>query len=220
MTPRTAATARTPRAKGRPQTRPNEAAIFAASVESFGEKGFNGASMRDIATRAGTSLANLYNYVPSKDALLAMVLRQANDDLIATLQEGIPESKSARERLEAAVRAYVGWSIRSQTAGVVALGEFRYLRGNQRSEVVRARDTTQQIFTSIVEEGTAAGEFATPFPHEAARNIVLLCAALASWYRPEGPQGPDVVAAQQARLALAMVEARQQGGTRRAQRGA
>jgi AcrR family transcriptional regulator len=163
--------------------------------------------MRDIASRAGTSLANLYNYVPSKDALLASVLRQANDDLIAALEAAIPEHGASRERLEAAVRAYVEWSIRSRTAGVVALGEFRYLRGDQRSEVVRARDTTQQIFTSIVEEGTAAGEFATPYPHEAARNIVLLCAALSTWYRPEGPESPDVVAAQQARLALAMVEA-------------
>lgn len=207
MNSETASAAPQPRAKGRPPTRPNEAAIFAASVESFGEKGFNGASMRDIATRAGTSLANLYNYVPSKDALLATVLRQANDDLIAVLQASVPGDATARERLEAAVHAYVGWSIRSQTAGVVALGEFRYLEGEQRADVVRARDATERIFTSIVEQGAATGEFATPYPHEAARNIVLLCAALATWYRPEGPEGPESVASQQARLALAMVEA-------------
>ena len=213
MTSETASAARPSRPKGRPQTRPNEAAIFAASVESFGEKGFNGASMRDIATRAGTSLANLYNYVPSKDALLATVLRKANDDLIATLIAQIPDGGTARARLEAAVHAYVGWSIRSQTAGVVALGEFRYLRGDQRSEVVKARDTTEQIFTTIVENGSATGEFATPYPHEAARNIVLLCSALATWYRPQGPESPETVARQQARLALAMVEARPDTGT-------
>jgi TetR/AcrR family transcriptional regulator, cholesterol catabolism regulator len=193
---------------GRAGRRPNENAIFTAALEEFSAKGFNGASMRDIAGRAGTSLSNLYNYVPAKADLLAHVLQNANDDLRAELTTAVEAAgASAAERLDAAVRAYVLWSARRQTAGVVAMSEFRYLKGELRSQVVAARDATQDIFTGIVDHGAATGEFRTPHPHEAARNIVLLCAALATWYHPGGGKSPEQIALEQCRLALAMVEA-------------
>jgi AcrR family transcriptional regulator len=189
--------------------RANEAAIFAAALEAFGASGFNGASMRDIATRAGTSLSNLYNYVPAKADLLAGVLKRANDDLRASLEEALAAaSEGAAERLVAVVRAYVLWSTRQRLAGVVALGEFRYLDGPQRAQVVDARDGTQQIFSSIVELGVQQGSFATPHPHEAARSIALLCAGLSTWYRSTGEKTADQLADEQAHIALAMVEAR------------
>lgn len=192
----------------RSDKRPNEQAIFLAAMESFSTNGFNGASMRDIASRAGTSLSNLYNYVPAKADLLAHVLRLANDDLLAALTVSLEKTTGeAAERLKIAVRAYVMWSVHRQTAGVVAMGEFRYLEGALREQVVAARDKTQHIFTEIIEDGVAAGEFRTPYPREAARNVVLLCAALATWYHPDGGRTAEQIAQEQARLALAMVEA-------------
>lgn len=189
--------------------RTNEAAIFAAALEAFGAHGFNGASMRDIAARAGTSLSNLYNYVPAKADLLASVLQRANDDLRSSLERALTATPDdAVERLTAVVRAYVLWSVRQQLAGVVALGEFRYLEGPLRGEVVKARDSTQQIVSSIVEQGVKSGAFRTPYPHEAARSIALLCAALSTWFRPTGEKTADQVADEQAHLALAMVQAR------------
>ena len=47
----------------------------------------------------------------------------------------------------------------------------------------------------------------SPHPRAAVRNIVLLCSALATWYRPEGDNTPVQIAAEQVRLALGMVEA-------------
>ncbi|SDG24596.1 TetR/AcrR family transcriptional regulator [Pseudonocardia oroxyli] len=61
--------------------RRNEAAILNAAIQAFGSQGFNGASMRDVARGADTSLSNLYNYFPSKSKLLAEALRHANAEL-------------------------------------------------------------------------------------------------------------------------------------------
>ena len=38
---------------------------------AFAEKGFDGASMRDLALAAGMSVGNFYRYFPSKDAIIA-----------------------------------------------------------------------------------------------------------------------------------------------------
>jgi AcrR family transcriptional regulator len=196
--------------------RPSEDAIFQAALAAFGARGFNGSSMREIAQGANTSLSNLYNYVPAKADLLAWVLKHANDGLLAQLEGALASStESAADRLSSVVRAYVGWSVAHRTAGLVAISEFRYLEGAQRKDVVAARDRTERIFTDVVQEGADSGEFATPFPHEAARNIVLLCSGLAAWYQPGRGRTASEIADEQARLALAMVEARLTPVTRR-----
>jgi AcrR family transcriptional regulator len=187
--------------------RPHEGAISRAALDAFGAHGFNGASMREIASRAGTSLSNLYNYFPAKSDLLARILLDANEALILSLESadraGDPDPAI---RLGAVVSAYVEWTSGARTAGQVALSEFRYLDGSLRELVVESRDRTEQVFVEIVESGVRAGRFATPYPREAARGIVVQCAAMVTWYRPDGPHSAVEVAAGQARLALAMVE--------------
>lgn len=48
--------------------------IIATAKKSLIEKGFLSMSMRDISKNSQTSLSNIYNYFPSKDALLEGVL--------------------------------------------------------------------------------------------------------------------------------------------------
>lgn len=50
--------------------------ILAAAVAAYGEAGYHGASLREIAKRVGISHAGLLYYFPSKEALLAAVLQR------------------------------------------------------------------------------------------------------------------------------------------------
>lgn len=188
--------------------RKSEAAILQAALEAFGEKGFYGASMRDVARGAATSLSNLYNYFPSKSELLAEVLRWANDELYARIRRAVDEAgDEAAPRLREAVRAYVRFVVEHQVAMLVSVGEVRYLQGPAREPLVAARDSTQAVFAEIVAQGAASGEFRTPYPDDAARAIVSLCSSIAAWYRPDGRLSPGQLAEQHARYCLALVEA-------------
>ena len=69
--------------------RPALQAILDAGLETFAATGFHGASVRDIARAAETSLSNLYNYFPSKEDLLVAVLKDANKELRAQVDEAI-----------------------------------------------------------------------------------------------------------------------------------
>lgn len=188
--------------------RPNEAAILQAALDAFGAKGFNGASMRDVARGAGTSLSNLYNYFPSKSQLLAEVLRWANDELYGRIKRAVDEAgDEAAPRLREAVRAYVRFVVDHQLAMLVSVGEVRYLHGPAREPLVAARDSTQGIFEEIVAQGAASGDFRTPYPGDAARAIVSLCSSIAAWYHPDGRLSAGQLAEQHARYCLALVEA-------------
>ena len=188
--------------------RGNEAAILNAALEAFGNSGFNGASMRDVARGAGTSLSNLYNYFPSKSRLLAEVLRHANAELYARVVRAVEDAgDAASPRMRDAVRAYVGVVVDHQVAMLVSASEVRYLQGPDRERLVAERDDTQSLIEQIVAQGVESGEFRTPYPADAARSILSLCAAIATWYRPDGRLSRGQLAEQHARYALALVEA-------------
>jgi AcrR family transcriptional regulator len=189
--------------------RRNEAAILNAALTAFGEKGFYGASMRDVARGAETSLSNLYNYFPSKSHLLGELLRRANDELLARTSAAVDGAgDDPVARLREAVRAYVGFVVDHQAAALVAISEIRYLAGEEREQVVSARDSTQAIFGRIVADGVAAGEFSTPYPEDAARSIVSMCSAISTWYRHGGRLSKEALGERYARYALALLEAR------------
>ena len=71
----------------RTKTDAKREAILVAAAATFREKGFEGTSMSEICARAGGSKATLYNYFPSKEALLLDVMfRESEADLVRTLQ--------------------------------------------------------------------------------------------------------------------------------------
>ncbi|WP_153505138.1 TetR/AcrR family transcriptional regulator [Cumulibacter manganitolerans] len=192
-----------------PSGRAGESAILSAALQVLGARGYNGMSMRDVATTAGTSLSNLYNYFPSKVDLVATLLTITNNDLLARLEAAVAgASPDATGRLRAAIGAYVAFNVEKTTASLVGISEIRYIAGNQRATVVAARDRTEQIFKEIIRDGARAGEFGTARADAAARALVTMLSAMSLWYRPEGPLGADELAAQQIDLGMALVEAR------------
>jgi AcrR family transcriptional regulator len=50
------------------------AEILDSARKAFAEKGFDGASMQDIARKAGMSVGNFYRYFPSKDAIVEALI--------------------------------------------------------------------------------------------------------------------------------------------------
>lgn len=83
--------------------------IVEAALEAFAEKGFRGASTRDIAERARTNQGLITYHFRSKDELW----RAAADRIFTMLQKSLAERLSSlasgdpRERAREAIRAYV-----------------------------------------------------------------------------------------------------------------
>lgn len=71
MTPRIALSEETPAARS-----PREAEILTAVRQVFAEKGFDGASMQELARAADMSVGNFYRYFPSKDAMVEALITQ------------------------------------------------------------------------------------------------------------------------------------------------
>src|SRR5580700_1880869 len=79
------AAAPTARAPKRQRGRLRVAAILQAGREVFMEKGYDAATMTEIAARSGTAIGSLYRFFPSKESLSDALLLHYVDQMTESL---------------------------------------------------------------------------------------------------------------------------------------
>jgi len=165
------------------------AQIIEAATSVFAAKGFDGATMDDIAEAAGINKATIYLYFDSKDALIHAIAEQLFAQELAGLQAAHDLPGSATERLTAYYESLI-----AEEAEVLPLMPIfcEFCALGLRREDVRAviSDFIGQVtglLESIIEEGIADGEFAPTDARQAARALdALLSGTLLHWvYAPE-----------------------------------
>src|ERR1700739_1922144 len=75
----------------------SEILIHATNV--FDEKGYEGASMRDLSRASGMSLAGLYYYFESKEKLLYLIQRHAFTTILEQLRKRLEGAGDPEERI-------------------------------------------------------------------------------------------------------------------------
>jgi AcrR family transcriptional regulator len=178
--------------------RPGKVAILRAAVEVMGEDGYEGASIRDMAARAGVSVAALYYHFPSKLDLLREFLDEAYDLVLSRLDRRLAAADPAPPaQLDEVVATLVASHLHddfAQLASNVAWREYTRLQPPERRAIDAKRRTLHRMVERVIVRGVAAGDFATPEPHEAARAIIILASSLVEPYGEMGRTMPEVIA--------------------------
>ncbi|MEN0134705.1 MAG: TetR/AcrR family transcriptional regulator [Rhodococcus sp. (in: high G+C Gram-positive bacteria)] len=168
--------------------------VLAAALAAFVEKGYDGASIREIASRSGLSVPGLYHHYPSKQALLVgltnVVMRELLDRSRAAVAEAGP---TPGERFDAVIECLLRFHMYRREQAFVASRETRSMEPESRQAYIALRDEQQEMLDDIVRDGVAAGLFRTPFPEDASRAVVTMCVAVSTWYREDGPLTPDAL---------------------------
>ena len=157
--------------------RPGKAAILRAAVEVMGEDGYEGASIRDMATRAGVSVAALYYHFPSKHDLLREFLDEALDVSLARIERRVARHTSPVEQLEEIVGTIIWSNLHDEfarRAAYVVSSEYTRLRPPERAAIEVKRKALLDLVERVVRDGVAERRFKTDEPREAARAIVTL----------------------------------------------
>lgn len=182
--------------------------ILRAALDCFAAQGYHGTSIREIASRAGLSVAGIYHHFSSKQALLVAVLEHAMEDLWWRSSAAAEDvGADPDDQLAAQVECLVLYHARRQDLAFIAWSEIRSLTGEHLAAHVGRRDRQQRVFDAILEAGVHDGSFSTPWPLETSRAIVTLCTGVAQWYRAGGPLTPEAVAERYVAIARAMTRA-------------
>jgi AcrR family transcriptional regulator len=82
-----------------PKSEATRRRILAAALKIFRDRGFDAATMREIAAAAGMSLGAAYYYFDSKDALVMAFYEQAQQEMEPVTERILSESNSLEQRL-------------------------------------------------------------------------------------------------------------------------
>jgi AcrR family transcriptional regulator len=125
------------------------AAILEAGVAVFTEKGYDAATMTEIAARSGTAIGSLYRFFPSKESLAdALLLRYAQHVKagLAELEQQVPDMT-----LEGVADAFVDFMLvlQSQRSFAIALVD---ARGGSVDERGRFREAMRGSVANILRQ--------------------------------------------------------------------
>jgi AcrR family transcriptional regulator len=166
--------------------RPGKAAIMRAAVEVMGEDGYEGASMRDMAARAGVSVAALYYHFPSKLDLLREFLDEAYDVTLTRIDRRLaavdPVPIAQLDEIVATLIASHLHDEWAQLASNVAFREYTRLNPPERKAIDKKRRRLLDLVTSVITAGIESGDFTTEEPRESARAIITLSTSLVEPY--------------------------------------
>src|SRR6516165_11196070 len=82
----------------------------------FCDKGYEGASMRDLSRATGMSLAGLYHYFESKEELLYLIQKHTFRTIIDNLRERLESSADAEERIRIFIESHIAYFLANKEA--------------------------------------------------------------------------------------------------------
>jgi AcrR family transcriptional regulator len=182
----------TPRRRGRPGN--DLESVLRAAVEVFNERGYDGASMEDLAKRLGVAKSAIYHHVSGKEDLLRMALDRALDGWAEAAGRARELDAPAIVRLEMLVRGTVA-VLESRLPYVTLLLRVRGNTDVERAALARRR-SFDKLVASLVEEAERDGDVrADVDPQVTARLLTGLINSIVEWYRPDGrPAAPVSIA--------------------------
>ncbi|HXJ92176.1 MAG TPA: TetR/AcrR family transcriptional regulator [Terriglobia bacterium] len=162
--------------------------ICRTAARVFYDKGYDGASMQDIAEAVGLTKAGLYHHVGSKDRLLFEIMNYGMDILDEAVVSKVQGIADPRERLRQTIIGHIDLVVRTRDLEItVILHENRSLKGELR-KVINAR---KQKYIRLLEQTIAEVQAQTPAPPRigprlAAFALLGMINWLYQWYRPDG----------------------------------
>ncbi|MGI9205270.1 MAG: TetR/AcrR family transcriptional regulator [Woeseiaceae bacterium] len=146
----------------------------AASV--FAEKGFYGASTRDIAEHMGIKQGSLYYYFKSKEDALGEVCRYGIEDYVDRMKSIAASDQPFESKLMATVTSHLNSYREKNEALKVHNDERLYLPEEKRAKLKELGSSYRQQLEGIFEEGVESGVVRKSLDcHFAAQAVIGMC---------------------------------------------
>ena len=174
-----------------------KAELLEAAVAIFSEKGYDGASLQDIADRIGILKGSVYYYYKSKEDILFDVLRFVHDEHLENASTLARQPGDPLQRLHALLAGHAAFVCRNLDRTTVFVRELDRLPLERQEEILGPEHGYQRVFRDVIAEAQIAGQVAAEVnPKLATLWILGSLNWLHRWYRPSRSDGPEQVAAQ------------------------
>ena len=170
------------------QDRPTrQAQILETAARIFCEKGFDKASMDDVADAVGLTKAGLYHHIGSKEELLFEIMSYGMDLFEQNVLNRVMTISDPLERLKATLRGHVLLVTRDRPKEVtVILHESNALKGRYRDKINARKKRYITLVEKTIRELVKSGAARRVDPSATAFAMLGMINWIYQWYRPGG----------------------------------
>lgn len=133
--------------------------VILESLRLFHEQGFQATTMRQIASAVGCDVANLYNYVESKQALLNRFVNETSLSLTAGFKQIVDSNTSPEQKISAVVDLYCNIIEQGPYQTSIFFNEWKSLREIEKKEYQDTRKSYEQVLVKIIKRGSRDERF-------------------------------------------------------------
>lgn len=173
---------------------PRREEFLAAALERLSKLGYSATSTRDICADVGLVHSAIYNYFPSKEAVVLAIEERDMTAMLAELGEIVETTERDPGRRLIDVVTYVFTQATQRRSAWRLLADMlRSISPQSRVVVVERRDAFQKIVSDAMEEAITAGLAGPADINAATLHLFGIAEGMSGWYRPGGRMRRDDV---------------------------
>lgn len=176
----------TPRARS-PSGAARRDQIVRIAANLFGEKGYDGTSLRDIAEASGITKAALYYHFPDKERLYEDVVVTRLGALIDAVREAIARSDDPVEKIRLFMIASAQRAERDRSGWIASSNIFWSLVTTTHGKgIVELRDEFEHLLRDLIVEAIKQKRFRLVDPAILGRLLLSGLTQIPRWHKPSG----------------------------------
>jgi AcrR family transcriptional regulator len=181
--------------------------IYRVAAQMICERGYDGASMSDIADAVGITKAGVYHFIPSKKELLFTIMSYGMDTLETVVIKPALNVTDAEERLRFIITSHAMLIARSSNNDghdpVTILVEEEFgLSPAHRRKIRQRKRAYVDLVRGTLEELKGEDKLKEISVTAAAFSLLGMIMWLARWFRPDGELSREQVAEEICKIAL------------------
>jgi len=165
--------------------------ILRHSALVFAQRGFKGASMRDISRATGVSLSGLYYYFDSKQRLLYLIQNNSFSSIIERLLARLQGVQDPHVRLRVLVQNHLEYFLSHPNEMKVLSHEEEALEEPLRKEIAAIKRRYYNLTREIFDEVAAQGVLSDLNPRVAVLSLFGMMNWVYKWHNPEVDPGAE-----------------------------
>jgi AcrR family transcriptional regulator len=180
--------------------------ILKVALELFATRGFHGASIRDIAGELSLQPGALYVHFPSKEHLLAELVRLGHEAHYRGLEAALAGSGAEPvAQLRAVVGAHARFHADYAMLALVIDDEMHVLSSQLGAAALTIREKSVALLSRVIERGVKKGKLKVPHLFVATAAIGAIGMRVAHWFKPGFELTAEQVGDIQGELAVRML---------------
>lgn len=175
--------------------------ILDHATEVFCEKGYEGASMRDLSRATGMSLAGLYYYFESKDRLLFLIQKHAFTTILEKLKARLDDVADPEDRIRVFILNHLEYFVSNQQALKVLSHEDESLKNGMGSEISAIKREYYRICLRLMQDLRRERDLEFN-PRTAVMSLFGMINWIYTWYNPRVDGNAEALSKQMGDLIL------------------